>query len=359
MPQFKKFVDLHASRNMSITYSTIIPTLNQSAKLKQCLFHLSALSFDPDLFEVLVVDNGSTDDTKEISLSFQNKIKKLQYLFCKSPGLMAARHMGCDMAKGEILCYLDDDSLVTKDWLKGISESFADEDVGLVGGPCIPEYEVEPPYWVEYFWDETEHGKTNTVLSLVDFGNQKLFITPNFVYGCNYSIRKKIFLGLGGTNPDYFPEKYRQFQGDGESGLAAKISRSGYKTVYDPLVKIQHLIPQSRLTVEYFCWRRYFNGIHGSYSAIRRQHGVENENKKKMSIGRRIYRRVKRVITARLNQKRHKNADEPEEVRQIRERMRESYEAGYRYHQEEVKKDAKLLEWVLRENYLGENGKLP
>jgi glycosyltransferase involved in cell wall biosynthesis len=155
-----------------IKYSVIIPTLNQSAKLKQCLSHLSRLSFDPDLFEVLVVDNrnGSTDATKDVSLSFQGKIKNLRYLFCESPGLMAARHMGCDEAKGEFLCYLDDDSLVTKDWLKGISESFADEDVVMVGGPCIPEYEIEPPHWVEYFWSETEHGKTNTVLSLVDFG---------------------------------------------------------------------------------------------------------------------------------------------------------------------------------------------
>ena len=119
---------------MAIIYSVIIPTLNQSAKLNQCLFHLSELSFDPELFEILVVDNGSIDDTKEISLSFQNKIKHLRYLFCESPGLMAARHMGCDMANGEILCYLDDDSLVTKDWLKGISESFADEDVAMVGG---------------------------------------------------------------------------------------------------------------------------------------------------------------------------------------------------------------------------------
>ena len=341
-------------------YSVIIPTLNQSAKLKQCLFHLSELSFEPDLFEVLVVDNGSTDDTKEISLSFQDKIKNLQHLFCESPGLMAARHMGCDEAKGEILCYLDDDSLVTKDWLKGISESFADQDVAMVGGPCIPEYETEPPYWVEYFWSETEYGKTNGVLSLVDFGNQKLFINPGFVYGCNYSIRKKIFLEFGGTNPDYFPEKYNQFIGDGESGLARKIGCSGHKAVYDPRVKICHLIPESRLTMEYFCWKRYYNGIHASYGTLRRQHGVDNvSDKKKASIGRRIYRRIKRVIKAKLNWEHHKNTGEPEEIRQIREKMRESYEAGYRYHQKEVKRNPKLLEWVLRENYLGENGKLP
>ena len=342
-----------------IRYSVIIPTLNQSVKLKQCLFHLSELSFDPDLFEVLVIDNWSTDDTKDISLLFQDKIKNLRYLFCESPGLMAARHMGCDEAKGEILCYLDDDSLATKDWLNGIAGSFADEDVAMVGGPCIPEYETEPPYWVEYFWNNVEYGRYNGFLSLLDFGDKSLFIPPMYIFGCNYSIRKKVFLWFGGTNPDYLPEKYRQYQGDGESGLAVRISRSGYKAMYNPRAKIRHLIPQSRLTVEYFCWKRYYNGIHGSYSTLRRQYGVENENKKKVSIGRRIYRRIKRVIIARLDWRRHRNADVPEEVRQIRERIQESYKAGYRYHQEEVKKTPKLLEWVSRENYLGENGNLP
>lgn len=343
-----------------IIYSIIIPTLNQSDKLQWCLSCLSKLSFNPDLFEVLVIDNGSTDDTKDISLSFDSKIKNLRYLFCESPGLMAARHMGCNMAKGEILCYLDDDSLVTEDWLKGISDSFADENVAMVGGPCIPEYEKEPPYWVEYFWDITEYGKTNTILSLVDFGNQKIFITPNFVYGCNYSIRKKMFLQFGGTNPDYFHEKYSQFQGDGETGLAAKINRSGYKAVYDPRVKIRHFIPQSRLTVEYFCWRRYFNGIHGSYSMLRKLHSVAYTNdKKKVRIVRRIFSKINSMITAKLNRNHNSNADEPKEIRQIRGKMQESYEKGYYYHQQEVKNNPQLLEWVLRENYLGENGNLP
>ena len=343
-----------------LRYTVIIPTLNQSAKLKQCLFHLSRLYFNPDLFEVLVVDNGSTDDTKEISLSFKNKIKNLRYLFCGSPGLMAARHMGCDVAKGDILCYIDDDSFVDQFWLTGIEDAFQDDSVVLVGGPCIPEYEKEPPYWVEHFWEDTSYGKINSYLSLLDYGDKKLNMTQVRVYGCNYSIRKKVLLEYGGTHPDYLPEKYRQFQGDGESAVSLKIQGSKYRAIYHPKVKIRHLISESRLTVEYFCWRGYFNGIHCSYAAIRRQYGVDNANgEKKVSIWRKIYRRIKRTITAKLDWRHHKNVDEPKEIRQISEKIQKSYEAGFRYHQEEVKKDPKLLEWVLRENYLGENGRLP
>ena len=61
------------NNNTDIKYSIIIPTLNHSSKLKQCLFYLSELAFEPDLFEVLVIDNGSTDDTKEID--------KIDFLF--------------------------------------------------------------------------------------------------------------------------------------------------------------------------------------------------------------------------------------------------------------------------------------
>ena len=102
-----------------IKYSIIIPTLNQAANLKKCLYHLSELNFDQNFFEVLVIDNGSTDNTMFVSLLFRNKIRNLNYHFCQDPGLMAARHMGCDKAKGEVLCYIDDDSLVTTDWLSG------------------------------------------------------------------------------------------------------------------------------------------------------------------------------------------------------------------------------------------------
>ena len=110
--------DGNTEYSRSIRYSVIIPTLDHSSKLNQCLFYQSELSFEPDLFEVLVIDNGSTDDTKEVSLSYNDKISNLRYIFCESPGLMATRHMGCNMANGEIFSYIDDDSLVTEDWLK-------------------------------------------------------------------------------------------------------------------------------------------------------------------------------------------------------------------------------------------------
>ena len=349
---------------MPIEYSIIIPTLNQSSKLKKCLSHLAKVDFKSDLFEVLVIDNGSTDNTKEVTISFEGRIQNLRYYFCAAPGLMAARHMGCDKAMGDILCYIDDDSLVTEGWLKGIADSFSGKNIVLVGGPCIPEYEIEPPCWVEYFWNKTESGEINGFLSLVDFGNQEREICPKYIYGCNFSIRKNIFLEIGGSQPDYLPEKYRKYQGGGETAVARKLINLGYKARYNPKVKIHHLIPKSRLTVEYFCWRTFYNGIGASFAAVRREHGLDDgrlnetirDNYKENPRFKKMLRLIRRPLG---KMRRCLFPKEPREIMKIKKLIQKSRDKGFAFHQSEVKNDPKLLEWVLRENYLGENGKLP
>jgi len=335
-------------------YSIIIPTLNQAKMLKECLRHISKLNCDALLYEVVVVDNGSSDNTKEIALSFQDRITNLEYVYCEALGLMAARHRGYEEAHGEILCYIDDDSMVTKKWLNGIADAFTDENVVLVGGPSIPQYESAPPDWMEYFWHETEFGMVNNFLSLVEFGEKKIEINPVYVFGCNYSIRKNIFSELDGTHPDYLPEKYKYYQGDGESGLSREIFELGYKTVYEPLAKIYHLIPASRLTVDYFCQRRYFNGIHVSYSEIRRS------NRKELARKERFIGTLARLAKGLLNEIKEKvSLFEPRDVRETRRKIRMNFKKGFSLHQLEVKNNPKLLEWVLRDNYLGQNGRLP
>ena len=352
--------------------SIIIPTLNQSAKLKLCLVHLANLDFEPDAFEVLVIDNGSTDDTKGVTESFIGIIKNLRYNYCSEPGLMTARHMGCDEAKGEILCYLDDDSLVAREWLRGMAESFSCDDVVIAGGPCIPKYEAPPPEWSDYFWYETGYGKTANFLSLVDFGNEFKMIPPVYVYGCNFAVRKRVFLENGGTLPDYYPTGMYQYIGSGESGLSFKLQRKGFLAAYNPKARIDHLIPSSRLTLDYLCWRRYYNGIGASYHDVRRENrldGYEVTNPISFLLSHAIVRRIRRplgrvkrymlrlLITAGFLST--TTPIEPPEVVAMKRKIEESFHAGYAFHQKSLKKAPKLLEWVLRPDYLGENGKLP
>ena len=358
---------------MSIIYSVIIPTFNQAEMLRICLANLAKLDFDSNTFEVLVIDNGSTDDTKGATEAFAEMIKNLHYHYCAEPGLMAARHMGCDEAKGEILCYLDQDSLVTKEWLQGMAESFTHDEVVIAGGPCLPKYEAPPPDWISYFWTETGYGKTNTFLSLIDFGNEFKMIPPGYIYGCNYALRKRILLEYGGTFPDVYPQGLYQYTGVGESGLSFKLQRKGFLAAYNPKARIDHLIPSSRLTMDYFCWKRsYVVGIHQSYCDVRRQHGLDAYQAPvpvslpfKQVIVRSIWRplgRVKRHILRLLRTVGFLSATapaEPPEVLAMKQKIEESFHAGYAFHQESLKKDPKLVEWLLRPDYLGKNGALP
>ena len=113
-----------------IKYSIIIPTYNGADKLNKCLEHISKLKRTKNGFEVIVIDNGSTDNTKEVA----QKYDFVRYFYDKNPGLHTGRHLGAKEAKGEIVCYLDDDSFVDPNWLVEIEKTFSNPSVKIVGG---------------------------------------------------------------------------------------------------------------------------------------------------------------------------------------------------------------------------------
>jgi len=361
-----------------INYSIIVPTLNRATVLRRCLTHLAELAFEQDLYEVLVIDNGSTDDTKETTLAFGTKIKNLRYIYCEIPGLVAARHKGLEESRGEILCFIDDDSFASKGWLKGVADAFSGDDIFLVGGPCLPEYEIEPPGWLGHFWSETPWGGWLTSLSLLDFGLQTKAVHPVCVFGCNFNIKKNILLEIGGFHPDAYPREMIRYRGDGESHVCDELSAMGIMGLYWPAAKIRHFVPASRMTKEYFCHRGYVQGVSKSFAQIRKMHGLSHDavegnnglSKGKRGKGKRTsvkgvdnresLSRVKNWLNYKLElcRKGTFNSAYADYLR-IKYLVQKTQEDGVRFHRAEVRRDPKLLEWVLRENYLGVNGKIP
>ena len=353
---------------MTVKYSIIIPTHNRAEILQRCLQCICELENPDENWEVLVLNNNSTDSTEEIVNSYRERLPNLRYFHATDPGLHVGRNLGCQIAQGNILCYIDDDSFVSKGWLKGIEMAFREPEVVLVGGPCLPQYEIEPPVWLNNMWNITEEGRTLGSLSLIDVGDEQRWISPYYVYGCNFSIRKGVLAEIGGFHPDGMPKELIRFRGDGETFVSERLIESGYKAVYSRGAKIHHLVPASRMTTDYFCHRAYIQGISGSFTQIREERGrdteqverKEDKDHKFQINGGGICRFLKRMGNTIKNRAgNYKRKLFPTEYDRIRADMQKSSEAGFQYHQEEVKKDPKLLEWVLRENYLGENGKLP
>jgi glycosyltransferase involved in cell wall biosynthesis len=330
--------------------SVIIPTINRATTLILTRESLVTQSFPVDEYEILIVDNGSRDRTKTVceNLIAQYQSHQIRYFYEPSPGVHAARHGGVLEAKGDILAFVDDDIETDVDWLQGIADSFSDPTVKLVGGRNLPKYEVQPPAWLDWFWHDTPYGKACPHLSLMDFGDRVLEIDANYIWSQNLAISKQTFLELGGFHPDNFSSHLQHFQGDGETGLARKLKRSGYKAIYQPKAKILHQVSQSRITYDYFDRRFFSQGISDSFAAIRKNGGQLEKVRLKQKL---VDLQTNSKYSLKLLKRKFDRQNLPERPI-LKERFNLAHQAGYNFHQTAVSKNPHLLEWVLKPDYL-------
>ena len=319
--------------------SVIIPTRNRKELLEIVLRSLTRQTLSQDEFEVIVIDNGSTDKTVEIIEIFKREIKHLQYFYEEEPGLHVGRHLGLKKATSDILVYADDDIEAFASWLEGIKESFQDKDVGLVGGKCLPKFEITPPQWLNDKWEKAPAGnRCIGYLSILDFGDQEI-VNPPAIFGCNYAIRKDVLIKAGGFHPDGMPESLLRFRGDGESWVTLAVSQMGLKSIYNPKASIYHYIPRQRMTMEYFYKRAFAQGVSDSYAQFRYPGNAETFKDKLKKWENFSKRMIKTILLV------DKDSTRLDRV------TRKGYRDGFSFHQQEVKKDPALLAWVLRDNY--------
>lgn len=333
-----------------ISLSVIIPSLNRSAFLKDAIKSILSQDFPENRYEIIIIDNGSTDDTKTMVESFTTtRTPKIRYFFEKRPGLHVGRHRGAKEARGDILVFADDDIVATPSWLSSIWKAFEESDVVLAGGNNLPLYESEPQEWLSHFWVECKYGRYLGFLSLIDFKKEKREISPFYVFGCNFSIRKNILFELGGFHPDKMPQNLIRFRGDGETYVSRGIEDLGLKALFHPGATVYHRVLASRMTKEYFCQRSFEMGVGSSFSEIRKNKGLDDFRGMTCKVWLRkaltLAGQVRRLVG---------NRREPVEVRRIRRAIYEAHLKGRVYHRAEVKKDPRLLAYVLKDNYLEE-----
>jgi glycosyltransferase involved in cell wall biosynthesis len=310
-----------------IKLSVIIPTRNRAEVLERALQSIVKQTLPTDEYEVIVIDNGSTDDTEVIINSFNKSIKNLVYIYDEHPGLHVGRHRGLLAAKADLLVYADDDIEALPTWLEGVLESFEDSSVVLVGGKNIPNFESIPPDWILEMWEKSNNKKILGHLSILDFGEEIQEINPFYVFGCNFSIRKSILIDAGGFHPDGMPQELIRYRGDGETHVSQYIHNKGLKSLYNPKASVYHLVSEGRMTQAYFKQRAYNQGISDSYTSIR-------NGKKKYFLKRKIKTLIKKYFFS-------QNVE-----------IDESFFSGYQYHQQQVKGNLQLRAWIKRESYI-------
>jgi glycosyltransferase involved in cell wall biosynthesis len=177
--------------NAEIQFSVIVPARNEERMIGRCLERLAAMNYPRDKFEVILVDNGSTDRTLEV---FQSWADRLHVRVLQRPNvkISALRNLGAAEAKGDGLAFLDADCLVPPEWLRDAGRFLVNENEGIVGA----HYRIPPDStWLARSWFDDEHANTAGDTSYVPAGDVLL--------------RKSTFVRIGGfdekleTNEDY------------------------------------------------------------------------------------------------------------------------------------------------------------
>jgi glycosyltransferase involved in cell wall biosynthesis len=312
----------------------------------ESLYH--AIQGVDDRVELIVIDNGSTDHTSAVT--DEMAYRENCFVFREDvPGLLAGRHRGVAESHSEILIFVDDDIRPSKTWLRSIINAFEDPKTHLVGGPSVAKFERAPPEWISRMWTVPHSGiRALGDLSLIQVQTATpIEIDPGYVWGLNYSIRRNTLIKLGGFHPDCVPGSLQHFQGDGESGLSAKIRELKLTTIFHPSALVEHIIGEDRLTVEYFEQRRFYQGVCNSYSELRRKlrEPVPPTESSLITRCKFLAKRIGRRLRLAFGQS-------PKSCDEIGLRLAAAQRRGYAFHQECVRRSAALGDWVARTSYM-------
>src|SRR2546430_10472903 len=123
---------------MNELVSVVVPTWNRAALLRDALASLASQDYPPERYEIVVVDDGSTDATSAVAADSveSDSLPRVQYVRQAHAGLNAARNAGIAAAKGDLICFVDDDVEAPRAWLRAIVQGAARHPyAGCLGGP--------------------------------------------------------------------------------------------------------------------------------------------------------------------------------------------------------------------------------
>ncbi len=221
--------------------SALICTRNRAKSLEATLQHFFAQNFAGGYsYELIVVDNGSTDETKQVVEPWAARDpQRMRYLFENRRGQTFARNAAIKAALGEIIVFTDDDVLVTENWLDEIHAEFAaDPSLYILNGRVL------------LASDELQR------ISFLPYEKREYFGLPNgvnFVIGANMAFRRELFDRIGLFDLRLGPGRF--FGGGDDTELVYRGLKAGYRLLYAPNVLVYH--NHDRVTLEQACRLEY------------------------------------------------------------------------------------------------------
>ena len=228
--------------------SLIIATYNRAQSLLRTLRSVVSQSAAPELWECIVVNNNSTDNTAEVFASFaaENQGFDLKLVTETKQGLSNARNAGITASKGEYVAIVDDDETLESSYIESYIEFFDSFPTAMAAGGAVrAEYESHRPRWMSHY---TERMIANPIdLDVV----VTLFPSSRVPAGGNMAFRREIFDRVGLFNPR-LGRNGQSLIGGEENDLFARLRAAGELLYFVPNAAIYHHIPDAKLTDEYF-----------------------------------------------------------------------------------------------------------
>lgn len=227
--------------------SIVICSYNRASYIADALDSLFNQTTSYEHYEVIVVDNNSTDDTEAVYTKWREA--HLDGNFCytteKKQGASYARNNGASLAKGKWICFMDDDAIATKQFTAQIIKHIKHHPniVGF-GGKIIPKYIPSEPKWMSYYVSSLV-GNFDYAPVPCPFENGKYPLESNMI------VKKEVFDQVGGFNTA-LPGVVGTVRIGGEGKeLFFKIMALGHTIYYDPTIVVYHVVEVKKLTPEY------------------------------------------------------------------------------------------------------------
>jgi glycosyltransferase involved in cell wall biosynthesis len=234
--------------------SAIVCTYNRSGFLRDCLQSLVEQTLDVRLFEVIIVNNNSTDDTQSVAERFTQGYDRFRVVLEPKQGLSNARNRGWREAEGRYVAFLDDDATACPTWLEKILWAF--ENVkptpGCVGGQIDLTWEVSRPAWIL--------DDMLAPLGRLDISDKPCLLKNEYLFGGNLAIPKALLEDIGGFNPN-LGRGASDLMGNEEILLQQQVQQKGLPLYYHPEIFVWHMVHKARVRKSWFLQRRFWQGV--------------------------------------------------------------------------------------------------
>jgi glycosyltransferase involved in cell wall biosynthesis len=207
--------------------SVIVCTHNRAHRLEQTLNSLQQMTVPADLaWELIIVDNNSSDNTKEVMDSFIDKSSlHVKYVIERNQGVSHARNMGIQEANGDIIAFTDDDCIVDRYWITSILKEFhSDESIAGIGGRVLLYNKMDRPISIRVHAERTILPSTDRILKLM--------------IGCNMAFARPVFDEVGIFDTDFGVGS--RFASSEDLDFLYRVYKKGLKIVYSPDILVYH-----------------------------------------------------------------------------------------------------------------------